>query len=188
MSTLWDITKNVLSNRVDSALFANGSPPQSETPQVPAASTTKKSEPVRMFKTYDAVHDLAQVVNFVDNPVLHLLIEDSPSTHYNLAAIVLESRTTGQWYLFSRGRVALQGSGGGKHNLDAVLDHLKSHSAGIAAWVLDAELLSSFEAGNILWPSVQPNLIPLLSYLGKDHSWSGIQSRFAELSRDAPMP
>lgn len=188
IDTLWDITKNVLGNRVDSAMLQNGGPTKRETSQAPAVPITKKLEQVRMFKTYDVVLDLAQVVNYVDRPTLHLLIEDEPSSHYNLAAIVLESQATGQWYLFSKGRVALQGSGGGKHNLDAVLDQLKSRNSGIAAWVLDAELLNSFEDGHTLWGSVRPHLIPLLSYLGKDHSWSDIQGRFEQLSKSAhPM-
>jgi len=187
IGTLWDIAKNVLGNRVDAALFpakealqASSSSAQS----VPVAEAQQR--PLPLFKTFDAVDDLAQIVNFVEKPALHLLVEDAPSTHYNLAAIVLESQTTGQWYLFSRGRVALQGSGGGKHNLDAVLDRLRSRSAGIAAWVVDKTLLDTFESGHILWGAVRPNMVPLLSYLSKDHSWSEIQRRFVELGESAP--
>jgi len=186
ITTLWDILKNVLGNRADAALFPKEI--ESELPPAQRANVTAESdvEPARTFRTFDAINDFVHIVPLVDQPVVHLLIESEPSTFYNLAAFVVESRTTGQWYLFARGRIALEGSGGGKNNLDSLVDQLRSQNTPIAAWVIDHGVLSNFESGIVLWSTVRSSIVPLLAYMSQSSdSWPGIRNRFRELATSA---
>lgn len=189
---LWDIFKNVLGNRVDALVFG-----KMDSTSIKSDSTTVGLEPTgqepeqpqpsrRRFKSFDAVYDLAPLLEYVDEPIVYLLIEDSPSTAYNLPAYVLESQRTGEWFVFSRGRMAFQGTGGGLRNTRGVFDTLKEKRAKIGAWVVPKELLDRFEFGQVVWPTVKMEAVPLLAHLAEDFSWSEIQSQFRSLNSDAP--
>jgi len=183
---LWDIFKNVLGNRADAFFFGK----KESTPEQPEVEEKPTSEwphmevdaKVRRFKTFDAVYDLEKILSYVDVPIVHLLIEDSPSTHYNLPGYVLESQSTGEWFVFSRGRLALQGSGGGHNNTEGVFALLSVKKAAIGAWVVEKRLLDLFENGQALWPDVKQQAVPLLSFLSEEYSWSEIQNQFRTLS------
>ncbi|MBO1539937.1 hypothetical protein [Pseudomonas sp. OA65] len=185
-SLLWDIFKNVLGNRVDALIFGK----QKNEPQ-PGASgqTTERKEIVeaplvkpRRFKTFDAVYDLEKLLAYVDNPIVYLLVEDSPSSAYNLPSYVLESGNTGEWFVFTRGRLALQGSGGGHQNTKGVFEILLQKKTKIGAWVVEKTLLDQLDNGQALWPEVKQLSVPLLAVLSEEYSWSEIQRQFEALS------
>lgn len=183
-SLFWDIFKSVLGNRADALFFGKPSPEnldiKSEKSLDP--SNVEASAKSRRFKTFDAVYDLEKILQYVDVPIVHLLVEDSPSTHYNLPGYVLESKSTGEWFVFSRGRLALQGSGGGYKNAEGVFSLLAAKKTTIGAWVVDKKLLDSFENGQTLWPEVKQQAVPLLVFLSEEYSWSEIQHQFTSLS------
>jgi hypothetical protein len=183
---LWDIFKNVLGNRADAFFFGKeeGESELLEPEQTPAPEKQVESVAAtgRRFKTFDAVYDLEKILSYVDAPIVHLLIEDSPSTAYNLPGYVLESRSTGEWFVFSRGRLALQGCGGGHNNTESVFSMLSDKKTTIGAWVVDKKLLDLFENGQALWPDVKRQAVPLLAFLSEEYSWSEIQNQFHALS------
>ena len=181
---LWDIFKNVLGNRADAFFFGKqegeSKPLEPAHPSEPEAAA-EVTVP-RRFKTFDAVHDLEKILSYIDNPIVYLLVEDSPSTAYNLPSYVLESASTGEWFVFSRGRLALQGSGGGHHNIEGVFSLLSAKKAKIGAWVAESKLLDQFESGQVLWPTVKHQSVPLLAFLSEEYSWAEIQNQFRVLS------
>lgn len=185
-SFLWDILKNVLGNRADAFLFAKNErepePPAVNEIQAPEKPDEKVTPKARRFNVFDAVYDLEKILPHVRTPIVHLLIEDSPSSAYHLLGYVLESGVTGEWFLFSRGRLALQGDGGGKNNTDGVISRLEEKQATIGAWVVEKERLDLFEQGQALWPEVKQQAVPLLAFLSEEYSWSQIQQRFNNLN------
>lgn len=185
---LWDIFKNVLSNRVDESIFGPSrtvAAPEHE--HFSEEESEEKSESSRRFITFDARYDIEKFVGFVQDPIVHLLIEECPSTHYNLPAYVLESQKTGEWFVFSRGRLALQGTGGGHQNMESVVSILRSKETGIVGWVIASSEMDRLEGGEATWPSIKPSLIPLLSYSSDDSVWLGIKRQFNQhLSQATP--
>lgn len=192
-STLFDIFKNVISNRFDGYLFG-----EKLSQDMPAAATIfEKEEPSRpiepkeqdrLFKSFDAVYDLSKILPLVEKPIVHLLFERDPSTHYRLPAYVLESSETGEWYVFSRGRLAFEGSGGGMHNAEEVMKVLRDKQTRITAWVMPNSRLDGLESGHTLWPTVKSECVPLLAVLNKDYEWSGILSKFYALRNKEEAP
>ena len=185
-SFLWDIFKNGLGNRADAFFFGKNEPepkpPEVEEVPAPEKLDEKVTAKARRFKTFDAVYDLEKILSYVDAPIVHLLIEDSPSSAYNLPGYVLESGSTGEWFVFSRGRLALQGSGGGRNNTEGVFSLLSAKKTTIGAWVVEKKLLDLFENGQALWPEVKQEAVPLLAFLSEEYSWSEIQKQFRALS------
>lgn len=181
---LWDIFKNVLGNRADAFFFGKKQdvPPTSLLENPPKPDVVPDLVPPRRFKTFDAVYDLENILSYVEDPVVYLLVEDSPSTAYNLPCYVLESASTGEWFVFRRGRLALQGSGGGHQNIEGVFLLLSNKKAKIGAWVANKKQLDQFESGQVLWPKVKEQSVPLLAFLSDAYSWSEIRNKFRELS------
>ena len=185
-SFLWDIFKNVLGNRADALFFGKEESAleesELESKSMPERPHVEVATKVRRFKTFDAVYDLEKILSYVDAPIVHLLIEDSPSTHYNLPGYILESQSTGEWFVFSRGRLALQGCGGGHNNTEGVFSLLSAKKTTIGAWVIEKKLLDIFENGRALWPDVKQQAVPLLAFLSEEYSWSEIQNQFRALT------
>lgn len=186
LGTFWDIVKNVLSNRIDAALFSND-PPSAAVEGRPTEAATALDSTHRAFRTFDTVHEFAAVLALVHQPAVHLLIETEPSTFYNLAALVLECQSTGQWYLFSRGRIALQGGGGGHKNMEDLVGRLRGRGTSIAAWVLDRGKMDEFELGLHMWSDIKKELIPLVAHFSEDDVWAGMKIRFRELAGGAGL-
>lgn len=135
------------------------------------------------FKTFDAWTDLSKFLAAVKEPIISVLIEDEPSTFYRLPAIVLESRLTGEWFVFSRGRMSFQGDGGGMRNSQAILDQVKRAGAAIGVWVLPQKLMSELDNGYETWGNIKPHAIPLLARVAQDYSWSEIEHNIAKQLR-----
>lgn len=150
-------------------------------PEKSAGAGPEQCEEWPKFRAFDAWSDLPEFLKTVSSPVVSLLIEDQPSTHYNLLCLVLESADTGEWYVFSRDRMSFQGTGGGFNNSRDIIERLKMKRAPIGVWVVQKAILDSFEEGRTLWPELKPRAIPLLSFLAKDLSWSGIQHNAQKL-------
>jgi hypothetical protein len=134
----------------------------------------------RNYKTFDVVNDFKMYMQFINEPVVHIVVEGANlDSAWHLPVIVIEEPKTGQWFVFSKGRVALEGCGGGLHNFEDMITICVDKNAGIAAWVLnyyDSEKLSQ---GCALWPIVKPKCIPLLSYKGST-VFDYIKSKYTE--------
>lgn len=183
---LFDLFKNILSSRMDHVLFgrkAESPPEEGDTPLLEGAAI-EPTLPVaaRRFRTFDATDSLVSILRLVEGPIVHLLVEDRPSTHYRLPGYVLESTVTGEWYVFSRGRLALEGTGGGANNMRDVSALLRERGVRIVGWVIDQADMDALEGGRMLWPEARATLVPLLSFLSNDDEWEWrpIRDRFAE--------
>ena len=139
-----------------------------------------KSPQIRRFNSYDVFRDLEDILQFVADPIAHIVVENTPSSFYNLAALVVEDRATGIWFVFNRGRMAFQGTGGGAQQTERAVNIFKSHHIPVAPWVLDKSKLDHFESGFILWSDVKGCLIPLISAIESSEDWKWIQKRAKE--------
>jgi hypothetical protein len=191
-SQLWSVFLNVVGNRVDALIFgrkekhdasAQVSSLDDPVPGEELGPAEQKSS--RRFNTFDARHDIERFLSYVQEPIVHLLVEDSPSTHYNLPGYVLQSNVTGEWFVFSRGRLSLQGTGGGHHNMEAVADILTQKRTTIVGWVIQKEAMDDLERGVLLWPDAKRSIVPLPAFHSDDPVWLGIKRQFDELARKA---
>jgi hypothetical protein len=187
-SFLIDLFKNILSSRMDHLLFGRRSEEQgSDAEVVPiiAEESPARNPPagVRRFRTFDATDSLESILRMVEGPVVHLLVEDKPSTHYRLPGYVLESTVTGEWYVFARGRLALEGVGGGATNMRGVSDLLRERGVRIVGWVIAQADMDALEGGRMVWHEARNTLVPLLSFVSNDDEWEWrpIRDRFAEV-------
>lgn len=177
-----------LANRLDGFLGKqgnHGSEPEPAAPNVGSQpDDAEKILRLRKFNTFDAWQDLPKLLKVVKDPVISILIEDEPSTHYRLPSMVLESRATGEWYVFSRGRMSFEGDGGGIRNTRDILDQVKSAGATVGVWVVPQERLDELDSGYEVWANVRPHAVPLLAVISRNHSWSEIErnvSKYLEL-------
>ena len=173
-----------LGNKVDGLLKRST---EYQAQEVPTAKISVETLPLKegiqqpqRFKTFDAWHDLTRLLTAVKEPLISILIEDQPSSHYRLASMVLESRTTGEWYIFSRGRMSFEGNGGGVRNSRDILDQVKSSGAAVGVWVLPQSTLDDLDNGRETWMVARVQAIPLLALVARDHSWSEIERNVAK--------
>ncbi|WP_107878459.1 hypothetical protein [Neisseria animaloris] len=104
-----------------------------------------------------------EYIPLLDEPRIHILFESEPSTFYHLPAIVLECIKTRQWYVFRRGRIAAEGTGGGWNNFKGYVDSFKKQNINCCLWLIEKNLLDDLEDGVKLWPEVSSLIIPLLA-------------------------
>ena len=127
MQSFTDFALNVVGNLIASGIekVAHRPDPQTEATQVAAPAqetenispTEPRGVPGKAIQEWPG-HDskvLARLLSSLDKPVVYFLIEDKPSTFYNVLTIVAEDVTTGDWYPFEV-ECALQGTGGGWGN------------------------------------------------------------------------
>ena len=141
---------------------------------------------VKKFEVYDVFRDLEKMLHFVTDPCAHIIVETSPSTFYHLAALVIEDKNTGVWFVFTRGRMSFQGTGGGAQQADRAITILKNANISIAPWACAQELLDELENGHRLWPSVKSELVPLISSCLDEHKWPWIQMQAKEVIYNEP--
>lgn len=143
------------------------------------------------FHSFDVYTDLEKILPHVVDPIAHILIEKEPiDSFWNQACLVLESKMTGEWYVFRRGRMAMQGTGGGIRQSEIALKRLKESKAYIAVWTISTVILDKLETGGKLWPEVKASAIPLFSSIGTtitSHEWGFIQDRARKLLSDADL-
>ena len=170
-----------LANKLD-GIGNNGDEPPLE-PEVSneeaKIDTTGKKK--KLFRSFDVFLDLEEMVNLLEKPVAYLLIETEPTTHYQLVALVLESQITKEWYLFRRGRMAFQGSGGGHHQAERAISIFKKRNISVSVWVVDKKVLDEFESGYLLWKPVFESAIPFRAAELDNEKWQWIKARADEM-------
>jgi hypothetical protein len=132
---------------------------------------------VGKFRTFDVWLELDDILLEIEEPVGHLIIETSPTTFYYLTTLVLESRKTGEWYVFRRGRMSFQSTGGGKHQIEILLNKFINRKVAIALWSVEKETLDQFESGELLWHELKQKLIPLRSSVVDQRNWDYFKER-----------
>lgn len=147
----------------------------------PSAYSINENRPVK-FKTFDVWNDLDKLLKIVKEPVIFILIEEQPSTHYRLPSLVLESRITGEWYVFRRGRMSFEGNGGGIRNTELILEQLKAANVSVGVWVLNQALLDRLDNGQELWATIRLQIVPFLAAPSSEYSWAEIQHNVAKLT------
>jgi hypothetical protein len=165
-----------LANQLEK-IGGNKSPQQND---VTAEDKETKKTP-RLFKTYDVYTESEEIIKSLKDVVAHIVVENSPSTFYNLALLILESKLTGEWYVFRRGRIAFQGTGGGHQQSERLINLLKRENIPVAAWAGDRNILDSFESGTLLWPELKISLVPLAASIVEDEDWKRIQNKANEM-------
>lgn len=124
----------------------------------------------RLFESYDAL-GYDEFLRKLDSPKVYILVGNEPSTMYYLPGYVIESSVTGEWFVFNRGRFALEGDSG-LRQMKEFLSYLKDHEVIFSAWVINQAILNNMEAGLTLWPGVKSKLIPLSTYHSDDVMWN----------------
>lgn len=153
----------------------NNQPPERESNQ-----SLSVSPRIKRFKTFDPWCDLDAILKTVRDPLISILIEDEPSTHYRLPSMVVESRATREWFVFYRGRMSFEGDGGGIRNSRDILAQVKSAGAAIGVWVVPKDTLDELDDGYVLWPSIRDEAIPLLAVIADEYSWHEIEQNVAK--------
>lgn len=144
----------------------------------------EKENKIGKFRTFDVWLELDDILSEIEEPVGHLIIETSPTTFYHLTALVLESRKTGEWYVFRRGRMSFQSTGGGKHQIETLLDKFVNRKVALALWSVEKEILDQFESGKLLWHELKQKLIPLRSSVVDQRDWDYLKKRAQEIIKE----
>lgn len=136
------------------------------------------------YRTFDIVHDLYDIVNLIKSPMVHIVIEDKPSSAWHLPLVVVEDTISGEWYVFSKGRMAFEGSGGGLANSKELLRYLINNNIRFAGWVLDYVKSEKLSQGCLSWPSMKSQCIPLIAYNKNQFFTKYVVEVFGELSKN----
>lgn len=187
---LFGVLTSITANRLDEPLrrilrVVDESDLGPDVASAPVATAPASVEPcvaaASRFRTFDIWHDLDAVISVIQDPRVYILIEDVPSTAYCLPAVVLQSIATGDWYVFHRGRLAFQGAGGGLANSRSIVEDLKRRGVPISAWIVRRTDLDAMEAGQVTWPAVSKDIVPLLAAPGTDFMWSEIAQNVSQM-------
>lgn len=154
------------------------SKPAELTKEVAAGQTVA---PIERFKTFEIRSGFESVLAATPDPVVHILIEDKPTTAWHLAVLIVESRVTGEWYVSSKGEMALEGSGGGLAVSKTVASICLSQRIPVAAWVCPQLLSDQLSCGQILWPAHKAELVPLVTYAESDYFAKYIAKTFKQI-------
>lgn len=116
------VLASLLANKLSSISNTNTQPVEIE--ENSKTVTNKQA----LFTVYDVYHDLEEMLEYVTTPVAHIIVENSPSSAYNLTTLVIEDKNTGIWFVFSRGRMAFQGTGGGSKQTDRAVNIFRTRN------------------------------------------------------------
>lgn len=150
------------------------------------AQQAKPAEDRKRFYVFDLANEFEPILKTVSSPVVHIVVEDKPTTAWHLPVIVIESNATNEWYVFAKGRLAFEGSGGGLANAKQLLFLLKDNRVPVAGWVSSRELTDQLDNGTLHWGALKPQLWPLMSYIEKPYIQQYISSVFGELKSREP--
>lgn len=142
-------------------------------------SNLKKN--LKLFCTFDVYNDLERILQNIQEPVAHFLIENEPSTSWNLLCLVIECRLTGGWFVFERGRMTLQGMGGGISQTEIAVERLRKYNAPIEFWTISKAMLDELEEGSKQWAEIKTFVIPHFSSLDINTDWPYIQKKIKAL-------
>lgn len=134
------------------------------------------------YRTFDIINDLYDVVDLIQSPMVHIVIEDKPSSAWHLPLVVVEDIDSKEWYVFSKGRMAFEGSGGGLENSKNLLQFLIKNKIRFSGWVLDYVKSEKLSQGCSTWPALRDDCLPLISYNKNQYFTKYIVEAFGELS------
>ncbi|WP_347331729.1 hypothetical protein [Marinimicrobium locisalis] len=134
------------------------------------------------YRTFDIVHDLYDIVGLIKSPMVHIVIEDQPSSAWHLPLVVVEDTASREWYVFSKGRMAFEGSGGGLANSKELLRYLINNRIRFSGWVLDYVNSEKLSQGCLTWPALRDQCLPLISYNKNQFFTKYVVEVFGELS------
>ncbi|PWI33532.1 hypothetical protein DI392_08670 [Vibrio albus] len=137
----------------------------------------------RNFRTFDIVNDLYDVIGLVKSPMVHIVIEDHPSTAWHLPLVVVEDMESKEWYVFSKGRMAFEGTGGGLADSKDLLQYLINNKIRFAGWVLDYVSSEKLSHGCRTWPELRDKCIPLIAYNKNQYFSKYVVDVIGELSK-----
>lgn len=140
-------------------------------------------EYIRRYKTFDLFSDLNAVLALTRQPVVHFIVEDKPTTAWHLPSVVVEDTVTGEWYVFSKGDIAFEGTGGGLHQAESLIRLLLERHLPFTAWVLDRISADKLDQGCRTWVELKAKCVPLLAHQGSEYFEKYVAGKYAELSR-----
>lgn len=149
-------------------------------PENKQIESTKIDE--RVFQTFHIKNGFEGILNFVSDPIVHMVIEDHPTTAWHLVVLVVESRTTGEWYVSQKGEMAFEGSGGGLFVAETVVRKCKERRIPVAGWVISREDSDDLSSGKKLWTEIKSSVIPLMSYSKKEYFVKYIAKKFNDIN------
>jgi len=186
--TLTDFGLSVFSSWLANRLERKSIPEKNEEFKNEKSKTNEKISEIKpakkLFQVYDVYRDLGKILKYIDNPCAHIIVENEPSSFYHLASLVIEDLNTGVWFVFNRGRMSFQGTGGGAQQTELAVSILKNAKVPVAPWVTSKVILDDFEKGYILWQKVKCELIPLVSSILDETKWPWIQMQAKEVLYD----
>ncbi|WBA07762.1 hypothetical protein [Salinivibrio kushneri] len=136
----------------------------------------------KIFETFHIKNGFKDILNYVEKPVVHAIVEDSPTTHYHLITLVVECQNTGEWFVSQKGEMAFEGGGGGIRVARNVIELCAERRVKVTPWVLNDEKAELLSSGRLLWHDVKQELIPLLTYAKSEYFINRIARRYRELT------
>lgn len=134
------------------------------------------------YRTFDIVNDLYDVIDLITSPMVHIVIEDKPSSAWHLPLVVVEDTESKEWYVFSKGSMAFEGSGGGLASSKDLFQFLIDNNIRFAGWVLDYVSSEKLSQGCATWPNLRDQCLPLIAYNNNQYFSKYIAEVFGELS------
>jgi hypothetical protein len=138
-------------------------------------------EGLRLFQTFDARFDMENIAEQMVDPVIHLVVDDQDDGAWHDVCVVVESRATREWYVSSKGNVALEGTGGGLLAARLVIDFCNAKKLPIATWVGPKDETDLLASGQLSWSGFREKLVPLLSYAKDEYFAKYIVKEFKRL-------
>lgn len=118
----------------------------------------------KKYRTFDIEYDLEDVTSLMRQPIVHIVLEDKPTTAWHLGLVVAEDATTSEWYVFRKGRLAFEGTGGGLNQSKALFKKLLEKKIPFTCWVVDQVSSEKLSQGCQPWPRVREQCIPILAF------------------------
>jgi len=142
-----------------------------------------EEQPERLFQNFHIKNGFESILNSVNDPIVHFVIEDQPTTAWHLVTIVVESTSTGEWYVSEKGEMSFEGSGGGLFVANRVIEICKDRKLKNTAWVLPQAITNKLSQGELHWNQAKLKLIPLLSYSLSEYFIDYIAKKYSEITK-----
>lgn len=139
-------------------------------------------EYIHHYKTFSLLRDLNAILALTRQPVVHFVVEDKPTTAWHLPSVVIEDSVTNEWYVFSKGNIAFEGSGGGLHQAESLIRFLLEKRIPFTAWVLDRISSDKLDQGCRTWVELKAKCIPLLAHRSSEYFEKYVAGKYVELS------
>lgn len=137
----------------------------------------------RRFRTFDIAYDLEDVISLMRQPVVHIVLEDKPTTAWHLALVVAEDMTTSEWYVFRKGLLAFEGTGGGLYQSKALFTKLLKKRIPFAGWVVDQVSSEKLSQGCQPWPRIREQCIPILAFEKNEYFQKYVLGVYKEIAK-----